>query len=74
MEIKDVLERLTSRKASEEAIREIIEYHVTAALQAASENAEKEDIGMPDRDGTWKPYYIINEKSILDAYPPNLIK
>jgi hypothetical protein len=74
MEIKDVLERLTSKKASEEAIREIIEYHVTAALQAASENAETEDIGMPDRDGTWQPYYIINPKSILDAYPPNLIK
>jgi hypothetical protein len=74
MEIKDVLERLTSRKASEEAIREIIEYHVTAALKAASENAEKEDIGGPDRDGTWKPYYIINEKSIINAYPLNNIK
>jgi hypothetical protein len=63
MEIKDVLERLTSKKASEEAIREIIEYHVTAALQAASEACENE----VEKD-------FITTDLIINAYPLIKIK
>jgi hypothetical protein len=69
MEIKDILERLTSRKASEEAIREIIEYHVTAALKAASETK------VSDEFLTYLYTRYGDDKNlILNAYPPDLIK
>jgi hypothetical protein len=68
MEIKDVLERLTSKKASEEAIREIIEYHVTAALRAAKEKVTtKEDIAI-FQEGQYIQT-IIDKDSIINAYP-----
>jgi hypothetical protein len=72
MEIKDVLERLTSRKASEEAIREIIEYHVTAALKATIEKAtiETKCYEFGDMD----EYHVINKDSIINAYPLTNIK
>jgi hypothetical protein len=79
MEIKDVLERLTSKKASEEAIREIIEYHVTAALRAASEKVvmyDANDIDNPEEDESGMPYeyYTVDKDSIINAYPLTNIK
>jgi hypothetical protein len=54
-----------------EAMREFARLHVTAALERASQNAELEDIGSPD---IGLSYHVVNEKSILNAYPLTSIK
>ncbi len=69
MEIKDVLQKLTSKKASEEAIREIIEYHVTAALKAASETKVSDEFLNYSYTR-----YADDKNLILNAYPTHLIK
>jgi hypothetical protein len=56
------------------AMIEFAKLHVEAALKAASENAEIEDIGSPNGNGEWMSHEIINQNSILNAYPLDLIK
>lgn len=38
--IANAIKKFTSKEKTEQAIRELIEYHVTEALKAASENAK----------------------------------
>ena len=47
-------------------------YHVNKALEYANNNAELEIIGMDEL--TNEPIYVIDSKSILNAYPEHLIK
>ena len=58
----------------EEMMIEFAKYHVEKALDNASDNAEVEDVGNPDHDGDWKPYYVVDRKSIINAYPLENIK
>lgn len=55
-------------------MKEFAKLHVNAALKAASEKAETEDVGSIGRDGEYHSYDIVNKQSILNAYPDENIK
>ncbi len=65
--IGDTVKKFHSKEATEQAIRELIEYHVTKALEAASENADTIRIRYTND-------YEIDKDSILTAYPLENIK
>ena len=56
-----------------EQVRQMIEFHVEAALKTASENAETDyELGNPYDPNS--RYEIVNKESILNAYPLENIK
>lgn len=56
------MKQMTSREFTERAVRELIEYHVKAALKAGGKAWMNETEGMNE------------ENAILTAYPESLIK
>jgi hypothetical protein len=85
MTIENCMKEMTSKEATVNAVRELIEWHVTKALKAASENAtwdntsheisfgHSQGYDFIDTDYAGDPStgYIIsvNQNSILNAYP-----
>jgi uncharacterized protein (UPF0212 family) len=69
--IQDTVKKFHSKEATEQAIKELVKYHVTEALKAASEHVELDYGNGKCREcGSNK----IDEQSILSAYPLNLIE
>ena len=69
--IQDTVKKFHSKEATEQAIKELVEYHVTEALKAASENAEAIDSWNTGFSGNSAS---VNKQSILTAYSLNLIE
>jgi hypothetical protein len=64
---------VTYNKRLCEQVRELVEFHVTEALKAASENAETDFLlGNPYDPASG--YEVVNKDSILNAYPLSNIK
>ena len=60
--------------AIQEVMIEFAKLHVKMALLAASEKAICENEETYGGNGESMDYYTVNKKSILNAYPENLIK
>jgi hypothetical protein len=56
------------------AMIEFTKLHLEAALKTVIENVVMEDVGEINSEGEWNEYYIIDKKSILNAYPLENIK
>ena len=66
--IANAVKKFTSKERTEQAIRELIEYHVTQALESASVNY-KVDTGIAHfAEGSY-PITVVDKGSILSAYP-----
>lgn len=63
--IQNCMKQMTSKEGTELAIKELIEYHVEAALETAANKVKKLDY-------TTK-VMIVDEESILNAYPKSKI-
>jgi hypothetical protein len=57
-----------------ELMIEFTKLHLEAALKTVIENVVMEDVGEINSEGEWNEYYIIDKKSILNAYPIENIK
>lgn len=57
-----------------EAMEEFARLHVTAALEAVIEKVDLIDVGDTDLNGQHVPNILIDEQSILNAYPLDNIK
>jgi hypothetical protein len=63
----------TLEQGVQEAMIEFAKLHVEAALKAAATNGEvKEELGNPY--DTESKYYVVDEQSIIKAYPLTNIK
>ena len=60
--IANAVKKFTSKERTEQAIRELIEYHVTEALESASKKAS-----VYADEGGYSEF--VDEESILNAYP-----
>jgi hypothetical protein len=77
--IRDTTKKFHSKETTEQAIRELIEYHVTEALKAVSKNIELMENMRSTGEVIKNPFdkncdFYINEQSILLAYPLENIK
>ena len=86
--IQDTVKKFNSKEATEQAIKELVEYHVTEALKAANKNGKINVIPIDQEQWEVVPEVItsrdlvqhegimleIDKQSILTAYPLNLIE
>lgn len=71
--IANTVKKFTSKERTEQAIRELIEYHVTEALGSANTNVKIKTDVAHFVEGSF-PVTIIDKESILNAYPLENIK
>lgn len=70
--ISNCMKQMTSRETTINSIRSLIEFHVEAALKAASEKVQLTDFASEFlQEGASE---AINKESILNAYPKELIQ
>lgn len=71
--ITNAVKKFTSKERTEQAIRELIEYHVTEALGNASLTSKLKNDVAHFVEGSF-PVMVVDKQSILNAYPLTNIK
>ena len=71
--IANAVKKFTSKERTEQAIRELIEYHVTEALERASLTFKLKTDVAHFVEGSF-PVVAVDKQSILNSYPLTNIK
>lgn len=66
--IANAVKKFTSKERTEQAIRELIEYHVTEALESASLTFKLKNDVAHFVEGSF-PIVVVDKQSILNSYP-----